>query len=110
MQHIFFSLLFATMVLGGTAAQAFEDPTRPPTAVLRATAHADAQASGWVLSSILVSPRRRIAIINGQSVQQGDLIGAARVLEIDSTGVTLVTDSERVRLGLLPADMKKVRK
>ncbi len=93
-------LLITWLVLGmfpTIAAAELRDPTRPMdflefgevpglgvTDTTPSTAH-----RGFVLQSILVSPTRRIAIVNGERVQKGDQIGSARVLEIEPWFVQL---------------------
>jgi hypothetical protein len=48
----------------------------------------------FVLSSILISSTRRIAIVNGTRVRQGDEVGGAEVVEINAGGVQLKADGE----------------
>ena len=63
---------------------ALRDPTRPATFVPDKPA-----ASNFTLTSILVSPDRRIAIINGQSVQINDTIQGGKVIDITPEAVLL---------------------
>ncbi len=91
-------LLITWLVLGmfpTIAAAELRDPTRPMDFFelegvpgLEGTATSTAHAA-FVLQSILVSPTRRIAIVNGERVQKGDQIGSARVLEIEPWFVQL---------------------
>lgn len=110
MQSVLRGMLMGGMLLVAAPLQALEDPTRPPEGAWQSSLPAEDKAAPWVLSSTLVSPQRRVAMINGQNVEQGDTIGAARVLRIDTTGVTLLANGEQIRIGLLPTDMKKARK
>jgi MSHA biogenesis protein MshK len=86
-------------------AHALHDPTRP-------TDPADYFGSGtrtnsaWALQSILSSPDRRIAIINGTRVKEGDLIGSAKVISINESNVVLNTGGQRFTLRLLPPSIK----
>jgi MSHA biogenesis protein MshK len=58
-------------------------------------------SGGWTLSSTLVGPERRIAIINGDPVREGDRIGGARVLQIRASEVRLQTPGYPLTLRLL---------
>ena len=104
------SVLLAGGLLSLPAQAQFEDPTRPPNfSELASNAAQDSSAPAWQLSSILVSPQRSIAIINGKTVKQGDRIGNARVLKIQTTGVILRTGEETFTVKLLPEKMKTTR-
>jgi hypothetical protein len=58
----------------------------------------DAQA--LILRSILISSEHRVAVINDRHVHQGDRIGDAEVVSIDSTAVELLGPGGRKRLNL----------
>jgi MSHA biogenesis protein MshK len=80
------------------------DPTRPPSSI-SATPDAanDAPASaGLVLQSVRVSPTRVVAIINGQSVRVGEMVGEAKVIKISDGEVVLRTGKELQVLKLFP--------
>jgi len=66
-------------------------------------------SSAWTLQSILSAADRRIAIINGTRVREGDRIGSARVVSIKSSRVILNTGKQTLTLQLLPAPIKKVK-
>ncbi len=89
-------------------AQALPDPTRPPSA-LNTVQEADAVASeaGPALQSVILSSDRKIAIINGQAVKQGDKYGEARVIKITETEVVLRNGNEMQTLKLFPSIEKK---
>ena len=84
-----------------------DDPTLPPN-VTNVVNDAKVTATTWDLSSILVSPHRSVAIINGKSVQTGELLAGARVLSISETAVKLRHRGEIILLELFPADVKKL--
>lgn len=89
-------------------AQALGDPTRPPgTAGLADGAEPGAQSSAPQLQSILISPQRRLAVINGQTVALGGRIGDATLLAISETGVVLRRGGQLETLRLLPDAGKK---
>ena len=54
--------------------------------------------SGFKISSIMVGPRGGTAIINGQSIQVGETIGGAKVLEITRREVLVEIAGQRVAL------------
>ena len=81
------------------------DPTLPPNVSTVVNQTTDSAAS-WQLSSILVSPQRRVAIINGKSVQPGEILSGAKVLSISETGVKLKHRGEIIQLRLFPANVK----
>lgn len=92
-------------------AEALVDPTKPP-AVLNQEAQPagkaqPAGASGPVLQSILISPRRVVAIISGETVRPGDKYGDSRVVKIAEGEVVLRTGDQLQTLKLFP-DIEKL--
>lgn len=59
------------------------------------------------VDTIVVSPERRVAIINGRSVGVGEWINGAKVLKIDPDAVTLELDGARFTIALAITDIKK---
>jgi MSHA biogenesis protein MshK len=99
--------LAAVAALGAASAQeGAPDPTRPPAAL--AAPVAQPGQSGTVstapqLQSILISQRaggRRIAVISGKTVRQGQRVGAAVVESIQPAEVVLRTGNKRQVLKL----------
>ncbi|KMQ73532.1 hypothetical protein [Marinobacter subterrani] len=84
----------ALMLVSG-AATALQDPTRPPG--LESRAGAPAPARPVSLDSILYSRDRRIAIIEGEALREGQGIDSMRVIRIYQNRV-LVTDNGRERV------------
>ncbi len=77
------------------AAQTLRDPTRPPAA--KGSAAGKSEPSAWVLQSVLISPERRYAIINGEVVALGGSIAGAELVAVAEERVTLRThDGMRV--------------
>lgn len=72
------------------AAQALRDPTRPPAESARGAA-GKIEQSGWILQSVLISPERRYAIINGEVVPLGGSIAGAELVAVAEERVTLRT-------------------
>ena len=90
------------------------DPTRPPTyrppeeiaAPGIAEGEPQAEAPAWIVSSILISPARRIAVINGRTVREGDVLEAATVLEIGPAQVRLRLEEREFAVALVPKAVK----
>ena len=55
-------------------------------------------AESWVLSTILTSAERKVAIINGQPFQQGDSLNGYKVIEIEPDRVVLKGNKSKVLL------------
>ena len=88
-----FAVVALTLASGLCLAdEAFRDPTRPYTAVeQRATA-----SPRFVVSAIIVSEDRRVAIVNGRRVGVGSSLSGARVISIEKDQLTLDLDGKRV--------------
>lgn len=86
-------------------ARALQDPTRPtdPAAYFGG---GTPSSNSWALQSILSSPARRIAIINGTRVHEGDRIGSAKVIHISESQVVLNSGGRALTLRLLPKSIK----
>ncbi len=100
------------LLLGGLAATSvaapLPDPTRPLAGLAEpARAPAIQPATAWVLNAIVFGPDRRVALINGQAAAEGEQIGTARVVKIESGMVILRDGSREVTLRLLPALREK---
>jgi MSHA biogenesis protein MshK len=106
--------MLAALALAGTASAqaALGDPTRPPNippgavAVGQEAPGADA-ASLPRLQSVLISPSRRVAVIDGRTVALGGNIGGATLVQIAETHVTLRTGGETTVLELHPGVGRK---
>ena len=85
-----------------------DDPTRPANAS-NTVSSATKVTSSWDLSSILVSPQRSIAIINGKTVESGEVLDGARVIEVNKTSVKLRYRGEIMLLKLFPHSVKTAR-
>ncbi len=73
-------------------AQALRDPTRPPSMFGKAGTGANMSArrdTEWVLQSVLLSPERRYAIINGEVLSLGGSVAGAELVAIREGEVTL---------------------
>ena len=105
--------LAAVILCPGTqlVAAALEDPTRPADFVgtVDAEGSQQAQEPAWTVSSILIAKDRRIAVINGITVRQGDEVDGARVIRILPTAVRLRDSVGTFAVKLLPAQVKALR-
>jgi MSHA biogenesis protein MshK len=88
-------------------AENLNDPTRPPASIDRPTEDSSVRATGPVLQSVLISPSRKVAIINGETVKLGDKFGDARVVKIAETEVVLRNGNDVQVLKLFPQVEKK---
>lgn len=83
-----------------------EDPMRPP-AYQQLPASVTASSENlWALSSILISPDRRVAVINGQTVHVGDRLGESVVTRIEPSSVKLKSKGREITVSLLPKIVK----
>ncbi len=79
------------------------DPTRPPSPAEVAAwfgSGSEQQQAPFRLQSILLSPERRIAIIDGQRLRVGERLGNAEVLAIEPGRVMLERAGERIELNI----------
>ena len=85
-------------------AQALTDPTRPPTELAPAVQALEGAASPvHKLQSVIISPTRKAAIINGTLVELGGKFGDAVLTKVAEDEVVLTRDSSREVLKLFPA-------
>lgn len=99
------SLIIIVTALLSPLVHALHDPTRP-TDPADYFGGGNRSNSSWSLQSILSAADRRIAIINGTRVREGDLIGSAKVISISESKVVLNTGGQRFTLRLLPTSIK----
>lgn len=103
-------LLGCGVVVAATAQDTLRDPTRPPASLGATHTSATAATSAPVLQSVLISPARKVAVINGETVQTGDRLGDARVTKIIEGEVVLVRDGQSQTLKLFPGIEKRQAK
>ncbi len=103
-------LVLALFFMASQFAQAqLDDPTRPANIANVVSSSTDAVTSSWDLSSILVSPQRRVAIINGKTVKSGETLAGAKVVMINETSVKLKYRGEIILLKLFSHSVKTAR-
>jgi len=95
-----------TLAAGAAAAQALQDPMRPPASLMAASAGPVAAPSAAPqLQTILIGRApggRHLAVIDGETVRPGDDFHGARVARIADNEVELVRGRERQVLRLVP--------
>ncbi len=95
-------LLFGPLLTEG--AELLRDPTRPYSAT---PVVMPASAKAFSVSAILVSQKRRVAIVNGQRVSEGDQVDGATVVEILADGLRLNLHGKEFTTRLLPDALRK---
>ena len=89
-------------------AQELTDPTRPPASIAAQSGPPDEKSkTDPELQSVLISPTRRVAIIDGQAVALGEKYGEARVVKIAEDEVVLRNGQEQQVLKLFPMVEKR---
>lgn len=85
------------------------DPTRPSHARAQTQTRV-ARAPAWRVETIIVSPTRRLALINGRMVGIGDRVSGAKVIEILPYEVQLEYQGETRRISLVATQVKNPAK
>lgn len=106
-----FKVLVSVLVFCSFSALANEsremprDPTRP----LNYQPVAKAQALKLRLNSVLLSGKRRLAIINGQSLREGETLAGSKLVvkRIEANQVVLTGEGSTRTLTLVPLVVKK---
>lgn len=93
-------LVLGQWLEAANALAALADPTRPASFGTRS--RASAPKRGPVLQSTLVSPSRRIAIINGRTYGLGARVSGAVITEIRPYEVTLKRNGREIQLRFFP--------
>lgn len=105
-----FALLLLCIVTGAARAQALSDPTRPPPGFGEAAATAGVSAYPQVrgLQSVIISPSRCAAIIDGKTVELGAKHGSEKLVDVSEKGVVMQGEHGRRVLTLFPAVSMKI--
>jgi hypothetical protein len=87
-------------------AESLQDPTRPPAEIgeggIVVSGNANARANNKGLLSVIISPTRCAAVIDGKTFKLGDKYGDATLVEIKPQGVVLHSSSGLRSMGLFP--------
>ncbi len=91
------------------AQETLRDPTRPwsarsvaPVGTVTATG-----VTGFRVTAIFTSDRRRIAVVNGQRVTEGDRVDGATVVEILADDLRLDLNGKTITSRVLPKGFRK---
>ena len=98
------SALFLVGLLISSMACSLVDPTRPVSYAAPVLSE-----SSFQLSSILFSGQRKVAVINGKALSEGEALGKARVVKINKDNVLIKNGSKHIPLVLKRAPVKRKR-
>ena len=87
----------------GLAGEPLRDPTRPYTPAERARE----STPRFVVNAIIVSPERRVAIVNGRRLTVGASLDGATVIAIEKDQLVLELDGKRISAGLNEGAMRR---
>lgn len=105
MKPVSMAILLTVLLACGSlaAANTLADPTRPANAALYSPARLQGTGhNSWVLNSTLIAADRRVAVINGEHVSEGESVGNATVIRIRKLEVLIQVAGKRINLKLLP--------
>lgn len=95
----------AVLLLGSLqshGAELLQDPTRP----YSARVVEPSSPGSFMVSAIFISKDRRVAIVNGKRVVEGDQIGGATVIEILTDSLRFNYHGREIETRLLPAGLR----
>lgn len=99
----FWRCLAVVMLLSaGAQAETLPDPTRPPAELGASATTPGAALTEEVLQSVILSPGRHAAIINGQLVRVGERYGEAKLVAVSEGQAILKGAQGRRVLNLFP--------
>jgi hypothetical protein len=105
MSRAFIGNLLLLLCLQSAYAE-LHDPTRPAKYVDNQTA-GSIDTSTLELGLTLVSPDRKVVVINGLSLQMGDAIGGEHIVAIESNCVRLIGPGGNITLFLVDKPVKR---
>ena len=86
------------------------DPMRPPNASYIDVNSNSNERKGWSVSEILISPVRRIAVVNDRIEKVGSIVNGAKVVAIKGNLVELNVSGKTIRIAPVTRDIKRVGK
>ena len=102
-------LLLTSVTIQLAHAEVLDDPMRPPGYALAGAGKKVSVKKGWHLSAIRIDANRRFAIINGRTLEVGEWVNRAQVLEILPQRVRLKGAQGPFSIKLVKTQVKKVR-
>ena len=98
------ALLFGPLLASGQ--ELLRDPTRPysvkPIATTGTGTGTATVVTKFIVTAIFTSEKRRIAVVNGQRVGEGDLVDGATVVEILANALRLNVQGKAITTRVLP--------
>jgi MSHA biogenesis protein MshK len=98
-------IVLGLLAASSAFAQGLSDPTRPPSAAPSIQQNTTEEVSR--LQSVLISPGRKLAVIDGRTVALGERVGDATVVAIAPAQVILQRGGSYQTLKLHPGIEKK---
>lgn len=98
--------VYPGMSLASESFSNIADPTRP---LGNLTRH-DNPRSALLLTSVMITDKKRVAVINGEKVVEGQEIGGAEVISIQQGKVILLRGDLREELKVHQSDVKHLAK
>lgn len=86
------------------------DPTRPAFLGGGVKASRDTKAAAWTLTSTLISPERRVAVINHRVVQVGQTVDGAKLVAVEPGKALLRRGNKNIQLTLAAGAVKRKAK
>ena len=99
----FFSGASCCLGFGG---KTLTDPTRPPAYTVGKPVQDGKKAQKWRLTSTIIGPQRRVAVINNQVVQVGQKIDGAVLVGVETGGALLEKAGRKIHLTLKVTTVK----
>lgn len=103
LNRYFLKILIILIIIMPTKSMALVDPTQP------ADEDTAFSFSNMQLSAIMIWPNRRLAVISGKIVHEGDTINRAKVVKINANTVDMEGPNGVFTIQLLPNPLKKVK-
>jgi MSHA biogenesis protein MshK len=100
-------VLMVGALIGASGQGELADPTRPARSLRHSPSVTETAGAALTLQSVMLSQDRRVAVINGRSVQPGDRVFGARVVEISLSAVRLRRADGEILLTLTGNSFKK---
>lgn len=99
------SIIMVIFTLGAPLAQAdaLRDPTRP----YSARSVVKAQDLSFEVSAIFASKQRRVAVVNGRTVTEGEQIDGAIVVAILNDSLRLKLGDREISVRVVPSGLRK---
>lgn len=96
--------LIAMLIFFTGSSFAVRDPTRPPDSLLKRQQEEAAEKNPFIVNAIIISKERRLAVINGITLQLNDTIENAKVIKIEADHVCLKTGGVIVTVPIFKQD------